>query len=714
MAEKLTQAIIPRFQSGGKSDLSRKHMISDDSTMVRQIRETHSPETHYLDVKPIILVIEDIFRRTAPGIDAMINGTHIDAGDEKGSVSSVDEMLEALAHIIHKISCEMFCKCSGSDLHASTLVLFKMLSYYPWEAKVVLALAAFSVTYGEFWLVTQLCTTNPLAKAVALLKQVSDMIENLRALKPQLEAIHNLISAIMKVTKLIVEFNDLPTEYLSQDSEQLSVGKAHIPAAAYWTIRSIIACAWHVASLTDFRYEHIASASELWELSSLAHKLVSIHDLLALELNNCRKYIAKMQHEEHYKNLVRLIEGTTHLDNMKILKALLAPAEEQTLVYGYSKAKVSVEVLRRKHVLLLISDFDITHEELTILSIIYDMRMKQDQRYDTSSKDTPYEVVWIPMVDRMTNWRPQREQKLSELQSKMPWYYVENPDLIEPPVIKYIRERWNFEKKIILVALDPSGKVTSKNATHMMWIWGNSALPFSQDREDTLWSGEQWSLKLLIDSIEPETQTWMNSNKYICLYGGDNIDWIRQFTTQAKVVAQAFGIELELLYVGKSNVPKERINKINATIQAENLSHIWPDSTSIWFFWSRLESMRCSKVRYGKTIEDDPILKEAMILLSYDGSDQGWASLWRGSNEMARANGQLALKTLNEFQIWEPETREMTLIPALNVELQRRHSPQHCTRLILPGIGQDIPPKVVCTECGRDMEKFFMFRCCTD
>lgn len=120
---------------------------------------------------------------------------------------------------------------------------------------MVLTLAGFSVTYGEFWLVAQLCTSSPLAKAVALLKQLSDIIEHSQALKPQLEAINALINAILKVTKLIVDFNDLPAEYLSQDSSQLSVAKAHIPAAAYWTVRSIIACAGHVASLTDFRYE---------------------------------------------------------------------------------------------------------------------------------------------------------------------------------------------------------------------------------------------------------------------------------------------------------------------------------------------------------------------------------------------------------------------------------------------------------------------------
>ena len=203
-------------------------------------------------------------------------------------------------------------------------------------------------------------------------------------------------------------------------------------------------------------------------------------------------------------------------------------------------------------------------------------------------------------------------------------------------------------------------------------------------------------------------------DKYICLYGGENIDWIREFTRKAKQVALALGIELEMIYVGKSNVSKERLRRINATIEAEKLSHIWPDLTSIWFFWSRLESMRCSKARYGTTIETDLVLKEIMILLSYDGSDQGWVSVWRGQSEMARANGQLALLTLNEFQQWETEAQRIGLVPALDLEMRRRHSPQHCTRLILPGIGQDIPENVICTECGREMEKFYMFRCCTD
>ena len=179
-------------------------------------------------------------------------------------------------------------------------------------------------------------------------------------------------------------------------------------------------------------------------------------------------------------------------------------------------------------------------------------------------------------------------------------------------------------------------------------------------------------------------------------------------------MAQALGIQLELIYVGKSNAPRERLNRVKAVIESEKLSHSWPELVSVWFFWSRIESMRCSKARSGRTIESDAVLKEVMVLLSYDGSDQGWASLWHGASEMARANGQLALLTLREFDQWQAEAVQEGLIPAFEQELVKRHTPQHCTRLILPGIGEDIPRKVVCTECGREMEKFFMFRCCTD
>ena len=54
----------------------------------------------------------------------------------------------------------------------------------------------------------------------------------------------------------------------------------------------------------------------------------------------------------------------------------------------------SSKVLRRKHVLLLISDLDISTEEIVILDNLY---RDAKRRVELS-----YEIVWIPVVDWLT------------------------------------------------------------------------------------------------------------------------------------------------------------------------------------------------------------------------------------------------------------------------------------------------------------------------
>nr|GMD63515.1 protein SIEVE ELEMENT OCCLUSION B-like [Ipomoea batatas] len=135
------------------------------------------------------------------------------------------------------------------------MAILNMLSNYQWDAKVVLSLAAFAVTYGEFWLVAQLFASHPLAKSVGILKQLPDIVEHSAALKSLFDAINNLIMAVMDVTRRIMEFKKLPAQYISEDQPPLSVAKTHIPTAVYWTIKSIVACAAQLTSLLGMNYE---------------------------------------------------------------------------------------------------------------------------------------------------------------------------------------------------------------------------------------------------------------------------------------------------------------------------------------------------------------------------------------------------------------------------------------------------------------------------
>lgn len=82
---------------------------------------------------------------------------------------------------------------------------------------------------------------------------------------------------------------------------------------------------------------------------------------------------------------------------MKILRALFYSKDEHPLIDGVTKKHVSVDVLRRKIVMLFVSDIDISHEELFVLIQIYN---------DThgGQLERRYEVVWLPIVDRHHPW----------------------------------------------------------------------------------------------------------------------------------------------------------------------------------------------------------------------------------------------------------------------------------------------------------------------
>lgn len=151
---------------------------------------------------------------------------------------------------------QISCKCTGGgEAHATTVALFNLLSNYSWDAKVVLALAAFAMSYGEFWLTAQLHTVNPLAKSVSLLKQLPDVLEHTDILRPRFEAINSLIRAMLDVTKCIILFKELPTDYITSETPAMSSALAHIPTAVYWTIRSVVACASQMIGLIGLGHE---------------------------------------------------------------------------------------------------------------------------------------------------------------------------------------------------------------------------------------------------------------------------------------------------------------------------------------------------------------------------------------------------------------------------------------------------------------------------
>lgn len=169
--------------------------------------------------------------------------------------------------------------------------------------------------------------------------------------------------------------------------------------------------------------------------------------------------------------------------------------------------QVGLDVLRRKNVLLLISGLDFSHEELLILEQIYN-----ESRVHATRLENRYELVWIPVVDRLTSdqMTEQQQRQFENLRDTMPWYSVYHPSLISKAVLMFVRNEWKYKNKPILVVLDPQGKVACPNAIHMMWIWGSSAFPFTSSKEEALWREESWRLELIVDGIDTEILNWVS------------------------------------------------------------------------------------------------------------------------------------------------------------------------------------------------------------
>ncbi|KAJ0075372.1 hypothetical protein Patl1_33339 [Pistacia atlantica] len=317
----------------------------------------------------------------------------------------------------------------------------------------------------------------------------------------------------------------------------------------------------------------------------------------------------------HRKLLFEKIIESPQKDNMKVLRELIYAKEDQLLLLkGDTKERM-----------------DITMDELRILQELFAYSGQC-----LNGEEIKYEVVWIPVVDRATPWTKAKQDQFQNFQWNMPWYTVYDHSMVDPGVITYMKKVWQFKKKPIVVVLDPEGEVVNNNALHMLRIWGILAFPFTRSKETELWTQQTWGIELLADNIDKIIASWIEEEKYICLYGGDDIEWIRKFTATAKTVAQTAGIPLEILYVGKSN-PEEKIQENISSILVEKLSSTLVESYLVWFFWKRIESMWNSKMQLSRELENDPTMHEILTMLSFDSSDEGWAMFCRGrETAMAR------------------------------------------------------------------------------
>ncbi|CAH8258913.1 unnamed protein product [Arabidopsis lyrata] len=710
-----------RFGPGKKQAFHRNgrpmFSLSDDRVMADRVLKTHSPDMIFFDVKSLLSVVDDIFKSHVPSVDDSAPKPTLVFKDYADHTS-----FETFADVIDQISCEIDCKClHGGESHGmmtsglhldsrntTTFSVLSLVSKYRWDAKLVLVLAALAVKYGVFLLLAETHATNQLTKSLALIKQLPSIFSRQNALHQRLDKTRLLMKEMVALTTTIIEIYQLPPNHIT------TAFTDHVPTAVYWIVRCVLICVSHLSGASGFRQDQIMSFMEVSEIHENSERLRKINDYLKEQLRKSRLTIEDGIIEEEYQELIQTFTTIIHVDVVPPLLRLLRPIDFLYHGAGVSKRRVGINVLTQKHVLLLVSDLENIEKELYILESLY-----------TEAWQQSFEILWVPVQDFRTE---ADDAKFEALHMNMRWYVLGEPRKLRRAAIRFVREWWGFKNRPILVALDPKGQVMSTNAFPMVWIWQPFAHPFTTARERDLWSEQEWNLEFLIDGTDPHSLNQLLDGKYICLYGGEDLQWIKNFTSLWRNVAKAANIQLEMVYVGKRN-PKNGILPIINTIRDENISHTLPDLFQIWFFWTRIESMWESKQRMLKARgikgregfkegfkeeEKDLVLQEVVAMLGYGGEGDGWGLVSKASDLMVRAKGNLFSRGLSEFNEWEVNIPTKGFLTALNDHLLMRLPPHHCTRFMLPETAGIIPNEVECTECRRTMEKYYLYQCCLE
>lgn len=199
----------------------------------------------------------------------------------------------------------------------------------------------------------------------------------------------------------------------------------------------------------------------------------------------------------------------------------------------------------------------------------------------------------------------------------------------------------------------------------------------------------------------------VEEGRNICIYGSENLEWIREFSAKTKDIKDA-GVLLEMIYVGMNN-PNEHVKDLLTTINIEIHSTLL-SFTKVQLFWLRLESMRRSKFRLGHTASTDHILAEVLPLL-YNNDDNGWAVFGNGSSaDMVRVQGAEIIKCLNLFRQWGENVAQLEFIGALRTVLEPPLLGGPCNHTqVIPYSEGLIEGSIVCQKCKRLMKKFTIY-----
>ncbi|KAA3464524.1 protein SIEVE ELEMENT OCCLUSION B-like [Gossypium australe] len=641
------------------SPASRSYSFDKLSQQTQMTNKTISLQTLEPDVGQHLLdLIQSIFQIVVASKDT-------DQSAELDNMISSLETFQGMRQVlndIRDISCELSCNllAAGSgNLEKTRIAVLERLRSYSWSAKVVIAIAAFASSIGELSMLVKHRDDDSMAKFLVNILKGHSLKLDFKAL-----AEAGLIESMLEVVRTNLDFSNR----LKQESMKETMLELYLDAT-----KNIFEIVLKISTVLSKREDVDV------ELKSFSTQLKDI----SIHLQHNMKYIgAKKISPLEY-------EEVSKISTSELIAQIKKCIEEE-----------DSEKLRNKHVLFLISDLDISIEEIKVLKRLYE------------KNEGKYEIVWLPIVGSAYDYKA--EARFLELRQMMKWIAVEPSRIKE--FIQYIKRDWHFIKEAIAVSVNEVGEITCLNALPMLWTWGNGAFPFTD--KITLWNElderKTWRLDLLFDQLilpgdsDIDIESWTKSEAtLVCLFGGGDISWNQEFIQKVNNAALSAGVILKLVYLG---VGKNKGKGLTRNQLGRDILVI--QSESQWQFWSRLESILYAKIRLGKK---DEVMQEALKVVGYGGNGEEWAMFSMGQGAMVTTSGKTALTIMEHYQ--QMERSGMIGVRFLegikNYKKLITRDVHSCIDLHLPAMGQ-IPGIMICPECSKVMDVFYTYRCCPE
>ncbi|KEH40982.1 putative sieve element occlusion [Medicago truncatula] len=646
-----------------------------DDKILETVYLTHVHTGERYDVESLFNLTSNILKRSTAVADSVASktGTPVGLVEDRLPLSGYEPPIRKLKHI----SAQMMSTLPGEHhAHMTTMSILDQLKSHTWDGKAIFALAAFSLEYGNFWHLVQTPSGDTLGRSLATMNRVQSVDKNRQAIADYNSLVKNLLFAV----ECITELEKLSTKgYEHKDVPALSEAMQEIPVAVYWAIITAIICANHLDLL-------FGDSDDRYELSSYDVKLASIVSKLKAHLTRSRKHIGEL---EDYWRRKRVLQTPTEI--VEVLKVLVFHNEIQDpLVFdGLNRQMVSIEVFRKKHVLVFISGLDSIRDEIRLLQSIY-VGLQEEPRELKGYRKEDFKILWIPIVD---DWTLLHKAEFDNLKLEMPWYVVEY--FYPLAGIRLIREDLSYKNKPILPVLNPLGRIVNHNAMHMIFVWGIDAFPFRPTDDESLTQKWNWFWAEM-KKVYPRLQDLIKGDTFIFIYGGTDPKWTQDFALAIEKIKR-----------------HEITRKADAVIEHFHFGK--EDKRIVPRFWIGIESLFANMIQKK---HKDPTIDEIKSLLCLKQDQPGWVLLSKGPNVKLLGRGDQMYATAVDFEIWKEKVLEKAGFDVAfkeYYERKRREYPVACANMQLANYPSDILDPIYCPDsnCGRSMEiASVSYKCC--